>query len=358
MKKTLIFLTLSLTALISSAQTTAIPDANFEQALISLGLDTLPIDGLVLTANINTITSLNVISQSINNLTGIEDFTALDTLKCSGNGLTNLDLSQNTALTFLICSYNYLTNLNVSQNTALFRLQCGDNQLTNLNVTQNTALNHLSCWGNLLTSLDVTQNTSLTYLNCSENPLGTIDVTLNSALSYFHCRSTQLTTLDVSQNTSLTHLNCERNQLVCLNVKNGNNSNFSTYATWYNPYLRCVEVDDISYSINNWGIPITNTHSYYSDDCFSLCTVGIDESSPTDLSIYPNPNTGSINIDLGVTLSNLTITIINNLGQSVFSKNYESTDFIGLDFDAPTGVYFLQLQAENGKVITNKIAKE
>ena len=139
MKKTLIFLTLSLTALISSAQTTAIPDANFEQALISLGLDTLPIDGLVLTANINTITSLNVISQSINNLTGIEDFTALDTLKCSGNGLTNLDLSQNTALTFLICSYNYLTNLNVSQNTALFRLQCGDNQLTNLNVTQNTA---------------------------------------------------------------------------------------------------------------------------------------------------------------------------------------------------------------------------
>jgi len=39
-----------------NAQTTAIPDANFEQGLINMGLDVAPIDGTVLTANIDTIT--------------------------------------------------------------------------------------------------------------------------------------------------------------------------------------------------------------------------------------------------------------------------------------------------------------
>ena len=54
-------------------QTTAIPDANFEQALIDLGYDTGTPDGSVLTANISGITSLSVYSKGISDLTGIEE---------------------------------------------------------------------------------------------------------------------------------------------------------------------------------------------------------------------------------------------------------------------------------------------
>ena len=40
---------LAFVAFVGIAQTTAIPDPNFEQALIDLGLDAAPLDGLVLT---------------------------------------------------------------------------------------------------------------------------------------------------------------------------------------------------------------------------------------------------------------------------------------------------------------------
>ena len=144
--------------LISFSQYTAIQDQNFEQALIDLGHDDV-IDGQVLTANISSVTQLVLRDQNISDLTGIEDFTDLTYLDCEINGLTSLDVSQNTALTYLDCEINGLTSLDLSQNTALTYLQCDDNQLTILGVSQNTALQTLECGNNQLTSLDVSQNT-------------------------------------------------------------------------------------------------------------------------------------------------------------------------------------------------------
>ena len=95
---------------------TLIPDLNFEKKLIALGIDSGTTDGKVLTSNISSLTSLDVSSSSISNLTGIQDFVALTSLICYSNSqLTSLDLSKNIALTSLDCSYNFrLTSLNLS----------------------------------------------------------------------------------------------------------------------------------------------------------------------------------------------------------------------------------------------------
>jgi len=119
---------------ILSAQTTAIPDANFEQALINLGYDTGVPDGVVLTSNINTIPTLIINGKSISDLTGIEDFTNLQLLWCHFNQLTTLDLSQNLALFHLLCNDNQLTQLDLSSNIALRTLICHDNLLTCINI--------------------------------------------------------------------------------------------------------------------------------------------------------------------------------------------------------------------------------
>ena len=103
-------------SIITIAQTTSIPDANFEQKLIDNGFDSGTIDGMVLTANINTVTALDVSNSFINDLTGIEAFTALSLLACGDNNLTSLNITQNTALTMLDCSNNNLTIINVNEN--------------------------------------------------------------------------------------------------------------------------------------------------------------------------------------------------------------------------------------------------
>jgi len=149
----------------------------------------------------------------------VSNNTALTSLDCSFNQLTNLDVSNNTALTSLDCSFNQLTHLDVSNNTALTVLNSGGNQLTNLDVSNNMALTSLTCGGKL-TNLDVSNNTALTSLDCSYNQLTDLDVSNNTALKWLYCSYNQLTNLDVSNNTALTWLNCDNNQLTDLDLSN------------------------------------------------------------------------------------------------------------------------------------------
>ena len=76
MKKVAILLIVLLTSSFVFAQNTYVPDDKFEQALIDLGYDTT-LDDSVLTANISGVTSLDVSSKEISDLTGIEAFTSL-----------------------------------------------------------------------------------------------------------------------------------------------------------------------------------------------------------------------------------------------------------------------------------------
>ena len=150
----------------------------------------------------------------------VSNNTALTGLDCRNNQLTSLDVSNNTALTYLYCFYNQLTSLNVSNNTALAYLKCFDNQLTSLDVSNNTALTGLDCRNNQLTSLDVSINTALTYLECGNNQLTDLDVLNNSALTDLWCYGNQLASLDLSNNTALTDLHCSDNHLTSLDVSN------------------------------------------------------------------------------------------------------------------------------------------
>ena len=277
---------------------TYVPDDNFENYLethdafgymTSIGSPNsmgngIANDDYVTTSRINTVTTLDVNTNAIADLTGIEDFTALQILKCSQNQLTNLDISQNTALLRLYCFYNQLTSLDVSQNTALQKLRVGDNQLTSLDVSQNTALQELTCYNNQLTNLDISQNVALQVFNCSDNQLTSIDVSQNIALQEFgcldnqltsidvsqnvalqilYCSANQLTNLDLSQNTALYSLYCDNNnQLTSLDMRNGNNSNFNYFNATNNPNLTCVYVDDKAYMNANWANAIDTTATY------------------------------------------------------------------------------------------------
>ena len=256
--------------LIGFGQLTMIPDANFEQELINLGYDN-NLNGSVYTASIDTVTTLNLYSQNISNLTGIEDFTNLTYLVCGNNPFTNLDVSQNTALNTLFCQSNQLTSLNVSGATALEELYCNNNnQLTSLNVSGATALEYLDCNNNnQLTNLEVSGATALTNLSCHNNQLTSLDVSQNLALTSLSCNDNLISCLDVSFNLVLTNLLCNNNLIDQLNTKNGNWIN-NLYVNAISNNLLCAEVDNIGYATNNWlfdSLTSLNTNCNYSNPC-------------------------------------------------------------------------------------------
>ena len=167
---------------------------------------------------IRAIRELDISDMELTDLSGIEWFSKLAILDCSGNRLTELDLSQNSNLWILWCNSNQLRSLDLSHNTALVGLDCSTNRLTDLDVSHNTALVALDCSSNHLTKLDVSNNIELDGLGCTNNQLSELDVSQNTALEVLYCGSNQLSGLDVSQNTALTELYCYENQLRSLDV--------------------------------------------------------------------------------------------------------------------------------------------
>jgi len=101
----IIVLMMAFFGLSSYTQTVAIPDENFEKALIEMGIDTDgEINGLIFKSDVLTVESLDISNKNINDLTGIEEFSSLIYLNCTDNKLSNLDLSQNISLLIVFSS--------------------------------------------------------------------------------------------------------------------------------------------------------------------------------------------------------------------------------------------------------------
>ncbi|RZJ52500.1 MAG: hypothetical protein EOO44_11595 [Flavobacterium sp.] len=203
---------------------TLIPDAAFEQIIINMGFDTAPVNGSVPTYQIKKITHLTLNDSGVADLTGLQDFTALESLSCSnlyGTSvikLTTIDLSKNTALKSLNLGSNKIATLDISKNLALQSIEVSGNFLSTLNVSKHTALTKIFCADNPITSLDISNNVLLEQLAISQSSINNIDVSKNPALQYLYCNGSKLTTLDVTKNPSLKVLYCIDNELKTLDL--------------------------------------------------------------------------------------------------------------------------------------------
>jgi len=113
---------------------TAISDGNFEQALINLGYDRV-LDNQIPTDNINIVEDLNIDNENIEDLSGIEDFTALSVFSVIGNNVTSIDLSNN----------ENLSSVDVSKMTTLSFLDMRNSNNTNISYFNATDNPNLTC---------------------------------------------------------------------------------------------------------------------------------------------------------------------------------------------------------------------
>ncbi|MBL0736068.1 T9SS type A sorting domain-containing protein [Flavobacterium sp. GN10] len=246
---------------------TLIPNSNFEDYLISLGIDRDGKNGKVITENIQNLSTFSANGKNITDFTGIQDFKSLTSLFVENNKATKIDVSKNTALKTLSLYGNKLSDIDVSKNTALTYLNIDDNLLTSINLTKNTELTTFSSSGNKLTSIDVSQNTKLNNLWVSSNSLASLDVSKNLELVQLSCGNNQIRTLDLSKNTKLTSISIGGNKLVNLNLKNGNNTIVQSLYLVGNPNLTCIQVDDVAYANKNWADRKDATATYSSSAC-------------------------------------------------------------------------------------------
>ena len=324
---TILILAFSTTAF---AQVTNIPDPNFEQALIDLGIDSDGIvNGQVLTSDIETVISLNVENKGIQDLTGLEDFAALENLNVSFNMMTSLSLTNNVNLKELIFNTSF--------------------NLVDIDVSNNINLQSLRSSYSLLTQLDLTNNPNLLELILGEpSPAG------NHLIEF----------LDLSVHSDLIKLqliNLEYLRIV--DLRSGSNNILTdvfvecTLDGGFDcePYP-CLMVDDVDAAQNN-QFPYSewNVMAIYSEDC----TAGLNDNKAATYSIHPNPAKSELFITAQNTAGNLKVKIFNIEGKVLSTQNVTLQDQKAIDVSQLlSGIYFLNIEDENGNTTTKKFIKQ
>lgn len=215
---------------IDSKENIIFEDANFKAYLVA-NFDTDG-DGEISYEEALAITMIDVDTDNIESLAGIEHMANLTELNCEGpfvmsgyepeegrGKLKTLDVSKNTKLTKLYCGFNQFSSLDLTSNVLLERLRCAGNDLNNLDVSKNTELTRLTAYNNHLSLIDVSYNTKLEVIDLSNNQIKSIDISKNESLATFNCDDNLLTELDPSNNQKLTNIYCSNNNLSSINVR-------------------------------------------------------------------------------------------------------------------------------------------
>lgn len=292
MKKNKLFLLLLLFySIIITAQITAIPDQNFEQALIDLNIDSDgTVNGQVLTSDISNIVTLDFENVSnfgiVTDFTGIEDFSALEVLDFYNWGLL-LDESQADIFT---------NNLNLRELT--ITNSCGD------------------CGSTYIPILNLSGLPNLELVNLSNV---------------------------VIQSIILNNPDFDLNNLTLNLYHEG-----APGVDWINNI--CIEVDNPQNATNNlppydtWNIiiyDVTTTYSFGSN-----CNLSINNfENLNSISLYPNPVIDNLLIENPNQIPIEKIEVFNITGRKVktFTK---ITDNINLE-SLSQGMYFIKVINKN-----------
>jgi hypothetical protein len=310
---------------ITYSQITFIPDPEFENYLLQIGVDTDgSLNGQVFTSDIEDEIDLLFPwgAPEIKDLTGIEDFTSLEILDIFSVNIAELNIANNFNLRHLILSDVSLTSLDVSNNIELELLYIFNNN------------------GGLFMST-----------------ISSLDFSNNSLLIACIISGASITNIDFSQNNNLGSLNLDRmEELTSINLKNGNNINLGLVRIENNISLECVQVDDPAAVIAGVNPPYDNWIIENEPIITDNCQLGIsDNTLANSISIFPNPVSNILNVDNTSTTQIVSIKIYDVLGRLVLQ---EKEQFNNIDVSQLTsGLLFVHLETEQG-TLTKKVVKE
>ncbi|MDN3677613.1 T9SS type A sorting domain-containing protein [Flavobacterium paronense] len=398
------------------AQIVTIPDANFKAKLLEADTTNqiasssssyfLP---MKIDANSNgeievnealLVQMLYVENAAISSLTGIDSFSNLRQLFCKNNSMTSLNVNNLIFLRRLDCSHNLLSNLNcqdienrmdfldcsynnltslllpnfyvfLDMGDQMMYANCSHNQLNTIVLKEDEQLSLLDLSYNNLTSLPfhhleiygdlILSHNPLTYVNLDNVYVGSQSP--DPPYGYLGCEYTNLTELRIPFNVTYSNITNNPN-LIHLDIKNGLND-----FEWYyeldqngeetgniiysranisnNPQLALLCVDGIELGYYASIVPATVQVT-------QNCTLGIATTENNLFTIYPNPTSDIINIEVFNNEPIIKTTINNVLGQTILT--FENTTVLDVSSLAK-GAYFITVETEVGNE-TKRILKQ
>ncbi|SCX84879.1 T9SS type A sorting domain-containing protein [Flavobacterium caeni] len=308
-------------------------DPNFKQYLISQdcahfegnfytdGDADLNNDGEIDVDEAKQIITLQISAGNISSLGGLEHFENLWGFGIGANPLTSFGGYGLERLTHLNFTDNQVTTVNLSELAALENFQVVREPITQIDFTGLANLSFARFWEVPVTTLNFC-GTGLTYFDGYDLP----------NLTYFSSRNGIVTTDGLFPQTP------PPLSPIILNDC---------------PLLETVCHDEGEYNFINWGVALDGVT--YVTDCPEDCSILTTESASwEDVSIYPNPATNVLHIDLWE--NECSVIVFNGLGQEIKRLDHVGATTIDVSNWA-RGLYFISVRTATQES-TYKIVKQ
>ncbi len=109
----------------------------------------------------------------------------------------------------------------------------------------------------------------------------------------------------------------------------------------------------------NYAVEVTQYGCADTSSCYKVNVSGVLESNfDHEISVFPNPTDGKLNIDLRKPYQNLECKIYNTAGQLIETKSYKNISQINYTLKGAAGYYLIELSSSDSKKAVLKVLKK
>ncbi len=311
--------------LISNDYVAIINENYFPSSAFRVALRELFPKGYINSTDVEGLTTLDLSSRNLGNVTGINYLSNLRTLILTNNNLPSLSIDL-PLLETLYCDQNRIQWMELQFLPALKKLDCHDNALTWMDVSTNSAL----------TYVNAAENSSMTEFTSGEN---------NTALErLFLTNNSSLTTLGVSSLTGLKQLGCA----FCTSL--------TTLTAILLPNLTSIDAAGCSSMTQLWcsGSGVTSLNVA---NCTALTNIHANSCKFTTLTITGLPNLTDLDVSNNTLLKTLNCSgnALTNLNldylTALESLDCSNNAFVSLGLTACTALQSANLSFNNFQTV-------
>lgn len=106
----------------------------------------------------------------------------------------------------------------------------------------------------------------------------------------------------------------------------------------------------------SYAVEVTENSCTLLSSCYNFVLSNVNQLAFNhNLSLYPNPTSGTFTIDLGAAYDDTAILITDINGKTVYQTTANQASLINLELDQPAGVYFVSVTSENKHTVVKLI---
>jgi PKD repeat protein len=272
-------------------------------------------------------------------------------------------------------SQSVFTCNEIGSNVITMTASDGSNNTSTCNATI-TVLDTISPTLPAITDLNsecsITPTPPVAVDNCSGNITGIADVTfpisaLGTTLVTWTYTDDEGNTSSQTQNVIISAMDVSTTTNLGLDLTQTISANANGYA--YQWIEDCGVTDSEIIGATNIDFMVPSNGSYAvilslgscsdTSDCIIVDNLGIDNSVENlYLNVYPNPTTGKVSVELGRMYENVTVSVLDAIGQIVLKKKYTSTEQLFFDLNESPGLYIINVKTSEGFTARTYLVKE